>query len=153
MLSLLPKDILTELLKYNTFYALFLINKNINNYLTSLKNDYIKYHHDDIISVKYDDLYYQLKYKNKFFKINLPDTFYFKLSTYESLLYICVSDYIKYYIYKDYIYNLTFYDINVNQLELIDLVKDQTNCSEKEALFSLIQYHFDVVLAIMYITE
>jgi hypothetical protein len=153
MLSLLPKDILTELLKYNTFYALFLIDKNINSYLTLLKNHYIKYHDDDIISVKYDDLYYQLKYKNKFYKVDIGNAFYFKLSTYESLLYICVSDYIKYYIYKDYIYNLTFYDINVNQLELIDLVKDQTNCSEKEALFSLIQCHFDVVLAIMYITE
>lgn len=46
MLDHLPKDILTELLKYNTFYALFLINKNINNYLTSLKNHYIKYQNE-----------------------------------------------------------------------------------------------------------
>jgi hypothetical protein len=101
MLNHLPKDILTELLKYNTFYALFLINKNINSYLTSLKNNYIKYHDYDIISVKYDDVYYQLKYKNKFYKVDIPDTFYFKLS---GLLYICVSDYVKYYIYQGYIF-------------------------------------------------
>ena len=74
MYCYLPNDlIVNELLKYNTFYSLFLIDKRTNQLLNKLKHNYVHYY-DDYNVVKYikkDDLNYKLKYNSKWFNVNL----------------------------------------------------------------------------------
>jgi hypothetical protein len=149
MFSALPEDLIYEILKYNTFYYLFLVNKQINNQLLQLKDNYIKKHKCNIISVQYDDDCYKIRYLDNWYNINIYDNFYFQLSPHNNILFICTPKYIYYYIYHNIIYHLSLINKLDEYNDLIQLVKDQTACRELTAFHSLLKCDFDIVNAIL----